>query len=311
MQIQQSLVVEKLHHLRAILNDSSEGYLTAATYAHNKDLENFFERLSYQRKDFAREIKKLIKSMGAHTPSVDGFLSLLHRTWKDMTYQLKSRDKDAVKTCCLIGEKFTSNYYESILNDEDIPDPIKNVLHLQLQSIHSCLHQLELAQSENVVATSNTAMATQTVSLVAEKKIVYLISYLQQVARDFEMIADDLEDRNLKHAFLTLSGENQQFARDLQCQAKHFGLGLSQNEFALFMENEFPETFADSRKNELLHICDKSEYLFLKLYTDALKEFIGFARLKELMIFQYNNIRAGFVKIRMLNSVRLDHQYSM
>lgn len=310
MQIQQSLMVEKLNHLTAILNDSSEGFLTAANYARNKDLENFFERLSYQRKDFARDIKKIMKSMGEYTSSADGFLSLLHRTWKDMSYQLKSRDKDAVKTCCVIGEKFTSNYYESILGEEDIPEPIKNLLQLQLESIQNSLHQFQLAKNGEVIAFAQTTTAEPAVSIVAEKKIVFLISYLHQVAKDFEMIADDLEDKNLKHAFMSLSEENQQFAQDLLCQAKHFGITLSQSEYALFMDNEFPETAVDSKDNELLHICDKSEYLFLKLYTDALKEFLSFAKLKDLMIFQYNSIRAGFVKLRMLNSLRFNNELS-
>jgi len=310
MQIQQSLMVEKLNHLTAILNDSSEGYLTAAAHARNKDLENFFERLSYQRKDFAREIKKIIKGLGAHTYTADGFLSLLHRTWKDMSYQLKSRDKDAVKTCCVIGEKFTSNYYESILADDDMPEPIKHVLHLQLQSIHTSLQQFELAQRGEVIALTKAKTETPAVSVLAEKKIVFLISYLQQVAKDFEMIADDLEDKNLKQAFMSLSEENKQFAQDLYSQAKHLGVTLTEAEYALFIDNEFPETTTDTRNNELLHICDKSEYLFLKLYTDALKEFLSIGKLKDLMIFQYNSIRAGFVKLRMLNSLRFNNEFS-
>lgn len=310
MQIQQSLMVEKLNHLTAILNDSSEGFLTAAAHARNKDLENFFERLSYQRKDFAREIKKIIKTLGDHAYTADGFLSLLHRTWKDMSYQLKSRDKDAVKTCCVIGEKFTSNYYESIIEDEDMPESIKSVLQLQLQSIHTSLHQFELAKNGEVVGLGQAKTQRQEVSVIAEKKIVFLISYLHQVAKDFEMIADDLEDKNLKQAFMSLSEENKQFAQDLHSQAKHFGVTLTEAEYALFIDNEFPETTTGTRNNELLHICDKSEYLFLKLYTDALKEFLSFAKLKDLMIFQYNSIRAGFVKVRMLNSLRFNNEFS-
>ena len=310
MQMQQSIMVEKLNHLTAILNDSSEGYLTAAAHARSKDLENFFERLSYQRKDFAGEIKRIIKSMGAHSSAGDGFLSLLHRTWKDMSYQLKSRDKDAVKTCCVIGEKFTSNYYESILNEENIPEPVKEVLSNQLQSIHTSLHLFELAKTGEVVASPGATVTQPGLSVHAEQKMVHLIAYLHQVSKDFEMIADDLEDKNLKHAFMALSEENKQFASDLHHYAKNFGVSLSAGELPLFMDNDFPQTVPDCRNNELLHICDSNEYLFLKLYTDALKEFLNFAKVKDLMIFQYNSIRAGFVKLRMLNSLRFHSDLS-
>lgn len=174
MQVHQTLFVEKLNHLTAILDDSSEGYLTAATYARSKELESFFEKLSYQRKDFAREIKKIIRSMGEHSYTSDGFLSLLHRTWKDMSYQLKSRDKDAVKTCCVIGEKFTSNYYESILAGEDIPEPVKNVLHEQLSSIHDSLHNFEIAQKGVKVLIPDAVKDSEAVSHGAEKRLYIL-----------------------------------------------------------------------------------------------------------------------------------------
>ncbi|RYF90878.1 MAG: PA2169 family four-helix-bundle protein [Chitinophagaceae bacterium] len=304
MQLQHTPVVEKLNHLTAILNDSSEGYLTAAAHARSKDLENFFEKLSYQRKDFARQIRRIIRNMGAHTASADGFLSLLHRTWKDMTYQLKSRDKDAVKTCCVIGEKFTSNYYESILVEENIPEPVKEVLTQQLQSIHSSLHQFQLAKNGEVAATITTPSAETTLTAHAERKMIHLIAYLNQVSKDFEMIADDLEDKTLKHTFMGLSEENKQFAVDLHCYAKNLGVTFTDEELPLFMKDDFWQSQPEGRSNELLHICDNNEYLFLKLYTDALKEFLNVAKLKDMMIFQYNSIRTGFVKLRMLNSLR-------
>ncbi len=241
MQLQQTLIVEKLNHLTAILDDASEGFLTASLHSRTKDLEAFFEKLSYQRKDFSREIKKLVQSMGAHSYSKGGFLSLLHRTWKDMSYQLKSRDKDAVKTCCVIGEKFTSNYYESILSDPEMPEPIKNVLLQQFHSVQDTLREFEQAKtlgtktsSINVAADQTATISLEPVSAAAEKKMLFLISYLQHISRDFEMIADEIEDKNLKNAFIALSEENSQFAEELNCQAMQYGLSKPDSELALY-----------------------------------------------------------------------------
>ena len=320
MQLQQTLIVEKLNHLTAILDDASEGFLTASLNSRSKELEIFFEKLSYQRKDFSRDINKLVQSMGASSYSKGGFLSLLHRTWRDMSYQLKSRDKDAVKTCCVIGEKFTSNYYESILSDPEIPGEVKDLLTNQLQSIQETLQEFEHAQSRvvkvNLGAAMDVAISSQpeVVSETAEKKILFLISYLQHISKDFEMIADELEDKNLKNAFISLSEENGQFADELYAQAKHYGLSKPDSELALYWfraeEENFDSTATISRDNELMHICDKSEYLFLKLYTDALKEFLSFRNLKDVMIYQYNSIRAGFFKLRLLNSQRYHNEFS-
>lgn len=313
MQIQQTLIAEKLNHLTAILDDASEGFLTAAQYSRNRDLENLFEKFSYQRSDFAREIKKIVQSMGASAYSKGGFLSMLHRTWKDMCYKLKSRDKEVVKSCCVIGEKFASNYYESLLDDPQLPEPVKAVLLSQLSSIHDSLYQLQAVHSAVVNATVNNEGQDKSVVGSAEKKISSLIYYLNQIAKDFEMIADEIEDKNLRNAFLALSEEEKQFARQLHCQGKQYGLNMAPTDLPVqwdIAEEDYPESTQGSKYNELLHICDKSEFLFLKLYTDALKEMLSFTNLKDIMVYQYNSIRTGFLKLRLLNTLRFSSEYA-
>lgn len=306
--MKQTLVAEKLNHLAAILDDASEGYLTASKYAGSKELGSFFEKLSYQRSDFARQIKKLLHSIDALTYSKGGFLSLLHRTWKDMCFQLKSKDKSVVKSCCIIGEKFASNYYESILADPQIPAIFKNVLSNQLNAIHGSLKNYEAVKTPVEKSIVETTAGVTNDS--AEKKISFLISYLQQVSKDFEMIAEEIDDKNLRNVFFALSEEDKEFATDLQNQVSKCGLCVTAFEHSLYwdyLQEDIPEGTAASKQNELLQICDRSEYLFLKLYTDALREFFSFKPLMDVMIYQYNSIRAGFLKLRLLTSVRYNN----
>lgn len=307
MQVEQTLIAEKLNHLAAILDDASEGYMTASMHARNKQKEIFFERLAYQRKDFASDVKKMLSSIGAPAYTKGGFLSLLHRTWKDMSYQLKSRDKDAVKTCCVIGEKFASNYYESLLTDPQIPESFKGVLGVQLESIQSSLQQYEVSNyrvgKKEAVSIEKKTFDKES----GEQKLSFLISYLHQISKDFEMIADEIEDKNLKTVFSALSEEDRQFAEELYCQVNKCGISLSLYEPALHWQETLDkgvDEISSSKQNELLQICDKSEYLFLKLYTDVLREFLSFKSLIEIMAYQYNSIRAGFLKLRLLNSLR-------
>ena len=306
MLVEQTLIAEKLNHLAAILDDASEGYLTASMYARNKQREIFFERLAYQRKDFASDVKKMVLSLGAPAYSKGGFLSLIHRTWKDMSYQLKSRDKDAVKTCCVIGEKFASNYYESLLLDHQIPESFKLMLSMQLESIQSSLQQYELS-NYNVAKKEVADLYNSTTNKESgEQKLSFLISYLHQISKDFEMIADEIEDKNLKNVFSALSEEDKQFAEELYCQVNKCGINLALYEPALHWQESLDGVMetSSSKQNELLQICDKSEYLFLKLYTDVLREFFSFKSLMDIMVYQYNSIRAGFLKLRLLNSLR-------
>lgn len=312
MHMQQTLIADKLNHLTAILDDASEGFLTAAQYARNKELERLFEKFSYQRSDFARQIKKLVQSMGESSYAKGGFLSLLHRTWKDMCYKLKSRDKEVVKSCCVIGEKFASDYYESLLGDPQLPEDVRTVLLSQLSSVKESLHQLQATHNAVIDATSN-ATGLENGAQSAEKKLSSLVAYLCQVSKDFEMISDEIEDKNLKNAFLALAEEEKQFAQQLRCQVKHYGLRMEEREMQdqwEIAQEDFPESAQGSKYNELLHICDKSEFLFLKLYTDALKEMLNFSALKDIMVYQYNSIRTGFLKLRLLNTLRFSHEYA-
>lgn len=314
MQAQQTLIVEKLNHLTAILDDASEGFLTAAQYARNRELENQFEKFSYQRKEFAREIKKLVQNMGASSYSKGGFLSLLHRTWKDMCFKLKSRDRDVVRCCCVIGEKFVSNYYESVLNDPLLPEEMKYILKQQWNSIQVSLQHFQVTEHAGMNGNRISPAFKTAVTGSAEKKVLYLISYLQQVSKDFEMIADEIEDKNLRNAFLALSTEDKQFAEELHQQVKLCGFTNAARELNVHWEFEEDENLEIKspmyKDNELLRLCDKSEYLFLKLYTDALKELLSFSHLKDMMVYQYNSIRAGFSKLRLLNSLRFSNEFS-
>ena len=90
----------------------------------------------------------------------------------------------------------------------------------------------------------------------------------------------------------------------------HYGFSIAGNSITLLPDysmDSFDNENTFSKKNELLQICDKTEDLFLKLYTDALKEFLSFKHLSDIMAYQYNSIKAGFLKLRMLHSIRFNH----
>jgi len=310
MQAPNIIVAEKLNHLIAILDDASEGYLTAAKYARDKEMESLFEKLSYQRNEFLMQIKNIVISTGEETYAKGGFLSLLHRTWKDMCFKLKSRDKSIVKTCCIMGEKFAVSYYETILNDPLIPEAVKYILSIQLNNIHESIHQVAGSPVATVLPETTVETSAAAVSDIAEKKILFLIAYLQQVAMDFEMIADEIEDKSLRNTFVALSEEDRLFAEELHAQIRLHGFSINGKQLPLqqeYADHNYEIAGTVSKNNELLYICDKSEYLFLKLYTDALKEFLSFKHLSDIMAYQYNSIRAGFLKLRMLHSIRFHH----
>lgn len=311
MQTSNKVLAEKLCHLTAILQDAAEGFLMASQYINDPALATLFERFAYQRRSFSREIKSLLNEMDMGSHMTDDFLSLLHRTWKNMQHRLKTRDRGEIVSCCVMGENVVSNYYESILDGTLLPQFVSDVLKRQYESIESSI--LEFSSEAHGGRLASYRQGDELLTEDGRKKISFLIAFLQQVSKDFEMIADDIEEPNLRNAFLAFATEDKNFADELYCQAKHAGVSLSMNELALYWdyleENEQAEE-ARVKENELAFICDKSETLFQKLYTDALKEFLSVNTLKEIMLYQYNSIKAAFVKLRLLNSIRFHTSFT-
>lgn len=310
-QFNANLLAEKLYHLVAILEDAAEGYSVAANYCNRTELSEIFEQLSFQRKSYAREIRKHLKEMNLQVYEPGNFLSLLHSTWTNMRSRLQTGDHEMIKSCCVLGENVATNYYESLLAGVQMPPALHLFLNNQLQGIYEAVYKLTALRSSGQL-TSSTPIE---ISEQGRKQISFLIAYLQQVAKDFEMIADEIEEPNLKNAFLAFAIEDKQFADELVCQAKHAGINAADTELSLHWdyldENASEELLSqDAKKNELVSICDKSEYLFLTLYTAALKEFLNLQNFKDIMVYQYNSIRSAFVKLRMLNSLRHHSEFA-
>lgn len=305
MHTSNKVLAEKLQHLTAILQDAGNGYLMASQNIDDPSLTSLFEKFAFQRRSFAREIKNLLNVMDMDSHSSEDFLSLLHSTWNNMQQRIRTRDRAEIISCCIIGENVAYNYYESIIDGSQLPELVSEILSRQFASIKQSINEFNAEAHGGLLASHKPGSDMLTED--GHKKISFLIAFLQQVSKDFEMIADDIEEPNLKNAFLAFATEDKNFAEELSCQAKHAGLSLSMSDLALYwdyLDSATPEEEPQIRENELAFICDKSESVFLKLYTDALKEFLSMNTLKEIMVYQYNSIRAAFVKLRLLNAIR-------
>jgi hypothetical protein len=313
MQASYILLTEKLSHLCAMLEDAYQGYQMAAEYTRNEDDEIIFDRLSYERMHFLRAIKKEMITIGSSIATNDGLLHLLHRNWQEMRFKIKSGNKDIMCSCCVLCEKATLQYYQSIIDDVEMPESIYLLLSAQMQSIVNSIHLFtpQVAITEiKTMSLSNTATGMVKTSL---HTIGAIISFLKQVASDFETIAEEIEDKNLRNAFISLSEEDYQFAEELHNQLNNFGIAIpTENKSSQWAEaSVIANLLENSKRKELINICDKSEYIFLKLYTEALKEFLSVHKLRDIMVYQYNSIRAGFVKVRLLHSLRMNEQLSL
>ena|SRR6476620_643803 len=140
-------------------------------------------------------------------------------------------------------------------------------------------------------------------------KFCGLLSSLAQSRNEFEMVADEVEDCNLRTALNGLSTETDLFAHEIANQLKSLGItdALKTSYFDACLEegNNFtgsPEHAGHG--NELLAICNNKEHSITKAYWEILNEYVPFPTLRDIMTYQLNALKFAFMKIKMLNSAR-------
>jgi hypothetical protein len=138
-------------------------------------------------------------------------------------------------------------------------------------------------------------------------KFCGLLYSLTQSKNEFEMVADEVEDCNLRTALQGISTETDLYANEIVNQLKTLGINeaLPPN----FLDNctqnvEYPEDQSNGKGNELLAICNYIEQSVTKAYWNILNEPVPFPTLRDILTYQLNSLKYAFMKIKMLNSAR-------
>ena len=143
-------------------------------------------------------------------------------------------------------------------------------------------------------------------------KLKRLVSFLLQVEKEFDGIADEIDNDNLKNAIQALAVESCQYAKEISNELQHFNISLSADYTdQIWKETENSQTDDQrgvSKGSEVASIFKNCEFKFNKLYQEALGEFIPDKNLKDIMTYQLHATQSAFKKIMLLNRIRLDHQ---
>ena len=139
-----------------------------------------------------------------------------------------------------------------------------------------------------------------------EDKLCTLLSFLTQLPCELDMIADEIDNENLKNALSVAAVESNQYAKELCDQLRSLQINPPFIEAASFHDAliEADPTATHMKGEEVLNICEKVEAFFTKLYSDALNEYFPNNSLNDMMNYQLLGIRSAFMRIRFLNSLR-------
>ena len=138
-------IASVLNHLIETCKDGQEGFRSAAEDVKSADLKSLFQELSAQRTQFSSELQRLVGDIG-EIPEEGGSVSAaVHRGWIDLKSALTSGDEHAVLAECERGEDFAVAAYRDALEDDDMPDNIRNVIREQsvaVQAAHDRVRDL-------------------------------------------------------------------------------------------------------------------------------------------------------------------------
>jgi hypothetical protein len=138
-------------------------------------------------------------------------------------------------------------------------------------------------------------------------KLCALLSFLKQTTTEFETVAEQLEDKDIKMALLGIAVETNQYANELDAQLKSFGIHYLMP--MVYFNNDdvseyvFAVTSANGRENAM-EICNKNESFFTAAYFDILKHYIPYDFLRNIIRNQFKGIKTAFFKMRLLDQVK-------
>jgi hypothetical protein len=137
-------------------------------------------------------------------------------------------------------------------------------------------------------------------------KLRGLLYSLTHTKEELEMVADEVEDCNLRTALNGLSMESSQYASELCMRFKTLGIQFPKPSLEeLDGSNSMTcEEFSDGQGNELSYICSRNENFILAAYRNILSETTLFPGLRDIMMYQLNALKCTFMKIKLLNSAR-------
>jgi hypothetical protein len=143
-----------------------------------------------------------------------------------------------------------------------------------------------------------------------KEKLQRLVSYLCQVTKGFETVADDVECSKLKTAIFTLSLEAKQYAEEISDQLQEINITLpliSTDQLWKKIESDIYEQAGCLKGGEIFALCNNCEAYFNKFYEDILLECLPLKNFKEIVSCQLYAARLSFMKIRLLNKLRFSN----
>lgn len=147
------------------------------------------------------------------------------------------------------------------------------------------------------------------VNQMLQNKLQSLVSFLSQINRGFDTIAEEIDCSNLKTAMMAVAVESKQYAKEIHDQLQQIDVTVteeSSDQLWKIIEQDIQEQAGYTKGSEITALCNNCEKYFNKLYAEVLQENLPIKNLKAIITCQLYAIECAFMKIRLLNTLRFN-----
>lgn len=148
-----------------------------------------------------------------------------------------------------------------------------------------------------------------TIKDTLQSKLQSLVSFLGQINRGFNTVAEEIDCSNLKTALVAVAVESKQYAKEIRDQLKLLNITIPQeytDQLWNRIELSIHEQAGFTKGDEIVALCNNCESYYGKLYDDVLQEYLPYKNLKDIITYQLFATQCAFMKIRLLNTLRFN-----
>ena len=141
-----STIVKGLNDLLARTYDAELGFKKVRDKSNTPALRAFFSQKANQRYDFGHQIKDLITRYGGEINKGGTLAGDVHRTWIDIVSAFTGQDDESILEEVARGEETSLDDYNDMLDNDDLPTDVRNVLEWQRNSIERNIYRVEMRE---------------------------------------------------------------------------------------------------------------------------------------------------------------------
>ncbi len=148
-----------------------------------------------------------------------------------------------------------------------------------------------------------------TINDTLQTKLQSLVSFLGQINRGFDTVAEEIDCSNLKTALIALAVESKQYAKEIRDQLQLLNVTIPleyTDQLWNRIELSVHEQAGFAKGSEIVALCNNCEVYFGKLYEEVLQEYFPYKNLKDIITYQLFATQCAFMKIRLLNRLRFN-----